>query len=82
MTENPAYRIESFGRDCMGNITGYRVVTGHGPTWRCAPDGRFIGDIYIPGSFAAAYARAVDLCARLNETGIYAPDHGLRADAE
>ena len=46
------YRLETFGRDCLGNITGYRVVTGVGRAFQVI--GAFVGNIYVPGSFQSA----------------------------
>ena len=57
--------IETFGRDCMGNITGYRIVDGTGPTWRVMAS--FVGDIYVPGSFAKAKAEAEAKLAELEK---------------
>ena len=56
-------RIESFGQDCLGNITGYRVYEGYGANRVCR--GQFCGDIYVPGSFDRAYREAEELLANL-----------------
>jgi hypothetical protein len=61
---NTEYRVEEFGRDCLGNITGYRVVTGYGPTKVTAK--RYCGDIYTPGTFEGARDLADFQCDLLN----------------
>jgi len=76
LTES-AYVVEPFGRDCYGNITGYRVVrrgwhhTGNprrsdGMSWEVEQFQQFPGDIYKEGSFAAAKRQAEELAAKLN----------------
>lgn len=57
-------RVEPFGRDCLGNITGYRVYQGHGQQRTVA--GQFCGNIYAPGSFDHARTQAESLAASLN----------------
>lgn len=58
------YRVESFGRDCWGNISGYRVTTGYG--WNRTTAQLFFGDLYERGSFERARLEADALCAKLN----------------
>ena len=62
MTEK--WRVETYGRDCLGNISGYRVVRFHGLRTEFA--GNFPVDIYIAGSFDLAEHRALRLCRALN----------------
>ena len=50
--------IETFGRDCMGNIMGYRVVA-RGERGLYLPLATHCGDIYKPGSFAEAHKACV-----------------------
>jgi hypothetical protein len=59
------WKVKTFGRDCMGNITGYVVERYHGRHREIADT--FVGDIYVPGSFEDAEDRATRLCAELNE---------------
>lgn len=75
-----AYRVESFGRDCLGNITGYRIVQGAGRD--ATFHGAFIGDIYEPGSFGRALSEANRRCGELNADGDKLRDAGLRTDTE
>lgn len=58
------WRVESFGRDCLGNISGYCIVRGYG--WRREIVGQFCGDIYETGSFDRAYQQAAGVADRLN----------------
>lgn len=60
----PRAYVEPFGRDCLGNITGYRVYEGHGQRRTVA--GQFCGDIYVRGSFELAHLRAGALADTLN----------------
>jgi hypothetical protein len=50
------YRVMPFGRDCLGNITGYRVLTRDGSGARIA--GTFVDD--------SAKQRADELANTLN----------------
>lgn len=58
-------RIESFGQDCLGNITGYRVVRYFGAEKEIVQ--AFIGNIYEPGSFDRAREGAEEVMRRVNE---------------
>lgn len=72
-----AWKVESFGADCLGNISGYRVsryVWVPRP-WSGRRDGlsqeleiaaTFVGNIYRNGSFEKAKTQADALCASLN----------------
>ena len=56
------YKITTFGRDSLGNITGYLIVdkkTG-------IPQKTFVGDIYVDGSFERAHNNANTACRMLN----------------
>jgi hypothetical protein len=55
------WNVRPFGRDCYGNTTGF-VVERYCDNQREIA-GTFTGDIYKPGSFDIAYARAL-MCAR------------------
>jgi len=63
------WTIETVGSDCLGNISGYRVVK-RGSRGTAEYGGTFVGNIYTPGSFEhalwAANARCADL-ARIDE---------------
>lgn len=63
--ETMPWRVETFGRDCYGNITGYRVVRGHGFTLEF--DRSYAGNIYRPASFDEARQWAEDRCRALND---------------
>lgn len=58
------WRVSSFGRDCLGNVSGYRVVRGFG--WDTELDSQFVADLYEPGSHAIAKVNASRRCAALN----------------
>ncbi len=45
-------RIETFGLDCLGNVSGYRVVSGFGKDWEC--HAQFVANLYVAGSHAEA----------------------------
>mgnify|MGYP001617988606 CR=1 FL=1 len=58
------WQVGTFGRDCLGNISGYRVFRYEGqslvaPYWES-------GDIYEPGSFERAKANCEAVCERMN----------------
>lgn len=56
------YEVRPFGRDCLGNCSGWRVHD------RATGDvlATFVGDIYDPEQRAAAHWSAYRLCWRLN----------------
>jgi len=58
------YRVESFGRDCLGNSSGYRVVRDYGFQKEIA--GTFVANIYEAGSHDRAYNNAVVMCENMN----------------
>jgi hypothetical protein len=74
------WKVSTFGRDCIGNITGYRVERRR---WRYTGNpyrkdgmnlsheiaGQFVGNIYEAGSFDRAKAKADTLAAKLNSVG-------------
>lgn len=55
-TYEPRLYVQTFGMDCLGNITGYRVYEGYGQQRRVVA--QFCVDIYEPGSFDRARAQA------------------------
>lgn len=58
------WKVQSYGRDCMGNATGYRV-------YRYAPELEvaicYVGDVYVAGSFHKANCDAGRACDMLNQ---------------
>jgi hypothetical protein len=78
------YEVHTFGRDCLGNITGYRVGRY---VWRYTGNsyradgmnliydlaGQFVGNIYEPGSFGRAKTQAEVLARRLNAQQLTTP---------
>jgi hypothetical protein len=67
------YDVRPFGRDCLGNISGYVVARGHGLKYEVA--GTYVGDIYEPGSFEAARIEAESVCERVNRLVEYANEY-------
>lgn len=79
MSDNTPYAVRSFGSDCLGNITGYRVERYVWRPWKHSERsdglgqfldvaGQFCGNIYREGSFEKARAEADELCNSLNAT--------------
>jgi hypothetical protein len=71
------FRVVPFGRDCLGNITGWRVMrsgwahTGNphrrdGMNYLEEVKGQFVGNLYRAGSFEEAERKAAALAATLN----------------
>jgi hypothetical protein len=58
------WEVSTFGNDCLGNITGYRVTRYCARRLEIA--GAFCGNIYVPGSFGKAMVEAEALADRLN----------------
>jgi hypothetical protein len=63
-TTTERWRVVAYGRDCLGNTSGYRVVRGAG--WNQETGGVFSGNIYEPGSFDHARESANTLVGELN----------------
>lgn len=68
MIKDQQYKVETFGRDCWGNISGYQVVRrGYNqfPNGEYYFDtdtaGKFVANLYEDGSFGRAKQDAVDL---------------------
>ena len=55
--------IKSFGRDCLGNVTGFAVVSRTGTVLA-----QYVADLYTEGSHAEARRRAADDVRDLNWT--------------
>ena len=60
------HRWIPFGRDCLGNISGYCVVSGSNPA-DFRVHAQFVGNIYERGSMAQAREAAIAKCAELND---------------
>ena len=56
--------VEPFGRDCLGNSTGYRVAE-YGPHGFFQVHKTFVADIYEPGSHDRAKAEAEQFRSKL-----------------
>lgn len=67
-TTKKQYEVRPFGRDCLGNISGYYVRSPEGRHM-----GQYVADIYTRGSHAWAKRAAEILAAGLND-GTY-PDN-------
>lgn len=74
-----SFKVRSFGRDCLGNISGYVVERyvwvprewskrKDGTCLEIEVAGTFVGNIYEAGSFDRAKADAQALCDRLNRS--------------
>jgi hypothetical protein len=67
MTER--FYVAPYGRDCLGNITGYQVrdraKEGDQRKWPVIQN--FVGNIYKPGTHEQAKLDAQHLANRLNE---------------
>lgn len=72
------FEVKTFGNDCLGNITGYRVQRSEwvprpysqrddGLSYETEVRGQFIGNIHEGGSFDRAKAEAEARCAALNQ---------------
>jgi hypothetical protein len=84
METNLMWTVETFGRDCLGNITGYRVERR---VWRFTGNpfrrdglnlmldiaGHFVADLYEIGSHEKAKAKAEALAAKLNSANSLFP---------
>ncbi|MBX3533379.1 MAG: hypothetical protein KF826_03435 [Xanthobacteraceae bacterium] len=64
MASEGLFEVRSFGRDCLGNITGYVIRRGFG--LKAEDAGVFVGNIYRPGSFEKAKQEAEARCASIN----------------
>lgn len=62
------FAVRSFGRDCLGNVTGWRVID-IADNRVC---GQFIGDLYEEGSHRAAFANAHMMARNLEDDAINA----------
>lgn len=71
------YSVTSFGQDCLGNCTGWRVVDEYGSVHQ-----QFVGDIYKPDEREAAHEAALSLCASLNEPDPIVSDTRLPIDED
>jgi hypothetical protein len=58
------FQVRSFGQDCLGNVTGYRVID----TTEHRVCGQFVGDIYETGSHMRAYTHACTMARSLEES--------------
>lgn len=61
-TINGQYEVRPFGRDCLGNISGYYVRGPQGENM-----GQYVADIYERGSRVLAKRAADILAAGLND---------------
>lgn len=62
--EGMRYQVKSFGSDCFGNCTGWRVID----TVTDKVVEQFVGDIYKPEQRDRANREAFELANRLNNT--------------
>lgn len=63
------FKVVAFGRDCYGNISGYKVVRTTGSSAMSEYVVKdFWGNIYVEGSFEKARQEAQELCDKLNNT--------------
>lgn len=62
-----AWEVQTFGNDCLGNITGYSVTRNFGQYREIV--GSFVGDIYRPESFSEAKAKAEAMRDKYNGVG-------------
>ncbi len=65
MAKRKKFRVTSFGRDRLGNITGFRVVCPN-KEGRDEMTRQFVGNIFKEGSFKRAQSQARKAADRLN----------------
>lgn len=63
----PRYYVDTFGNDCLGNISGYLVRDRQNlDPFSALSCPTYVASIYRPGSFVQAKQAAETECERLN----------------